>query len=100
MRGLSSVGMIFAISSLMVLGSGSADAGDVYRTIAAATDPVVAPQAPDPETLLPPLVRATRTTHKSPALRAAGSRSTSWSDSLRFPALPLQKLPSLTAFGR
>ena len=76
------------------------DAGDVYRTINRATDPVVAPRAPDPDTLLPPLERVAASRRLPETRPANADGNAAWSELLRFPTLRLPTLPSRTAFGR
>lgn len=75
-------------------------AGDVYRTIARATDPVVAPRAPDPDTLLPPLERVAASRRPPESRPANTNGNAAWSELLRFPTLRLPTLPSRIAFGR
>jgi hypothetical protein len=82
------------------LGPRAVDAGDVYRTISRATDPVVAPRAPDPDMLLPPLERVAASRRPPASRPVAANGDAAWSDLVRFPTLRLPTLPSRTAFGR
>jgi hypothetical protein len=80
----------FMIAVLAVVQTSTVEAGDVYRKIATVTDPVIAPRAPDPDTLLP-VARRT-----DPAAKPAAGRH----EKPRFPALRLPPLPTWPAASR
>jgi hypothetical protein len=72
------------------------EAGDVFRSISRAVDPVVAPRAPDPDTLLPPLKRAAAGPRPVTPRPVSAAWTTTWDGGLRLPRLPLPTVPART----
>lgn len=73
------------------------EAGDVFRSISGAVDPVVAPRAPDPDTLLPPLKRIAADPRAVAPKPVSAAWTTTWDGGLRLPRLPLPTVPARTA---
>lgn len=82
------------------LWSPAAKGGDVFRSISKVVDPVVAPRAPDPDAVLPPLTRTSSTPRPATPQPVFAGWASTWSGSLRFPSLPLPTLPARTASRR
>lgn len=77
-----------------------AEAGDVFRSISRTVDPVVAPPAPDPDTLLPPLTRTASTPRPATPQPVSASWAATLSRSLRLPSLAIPTLSARTASRR
>lgn len=72
------------------------EAGDVFRSISRAVDPVVAPRAPDPDTLLQPLKRTAADPRAVTPKPVSAAWTTAWDGGLRIPRLPLPTVPART----
>lgn len=97
---MSRIAFGIVIAVLTAVHASPSEAGDVYRKIASVNDPVVAPRAPDPDTLLPVARKTPSTTGSARSRTDAAKPAADWSEKQRFSRLHLPTLPAWPAASR